>query len=132
MRGIRIRSHVWPINGPSLGANGHHHCDIDEEDNRIWCWDSFAKHRLWGLPWTKNLPWESALAAELRALEGRHATNSDFVRKRDVVEWAVGVLREWGVIGSKGYRVRWDLGDDDPLATQELADVMRKRRFTDD
>jgi hypothetical protein len=120
-REIKVYSHVWPVFGVSLGANGHHHVDIREEDNLIWVEENGKG--IWGRPWK----WDED--KEMRAaLKGRWDFNSDLISKREVVKWAVGVLREWGVLRNKNYKIVWDLDEDDPDAVAETAtDAMRRR-----
>jgi hypothetical protein len=65
-----------------------------------------------------------------QSLKGRRDFNDDFTRKRDVIKWAVDILKEWGVIGNKTYKIDWDLCDDDPMTTQKdetVSDLIRKR-----
>lgn len=124
-RPIKIHSHVWGIGGYSLGGNGHHHADINEEDNSIWVEDDGGG--CWGRPWRWNEDKEFR-----QALKGRWDSNVDLVHKKDVVKWAISVLREWGVLGDKEYKITWDLDEDDPLANVILAEEMRKRALRAD
>jgi hypothetical protein len=128
-REITIRSIVFPTYGPSIGAGGHHHCDIDEEDNMVW--DSRENE------WRKTVVSLTDFSHEEYTLhsehiKGRDAMNVDLVRKCDVVKWAVGVLQEWGVLKNPNYKIRWDLDDDDPYADQERGRLMRKRAMERD
>lgn len=122
-RPIKIYSHVFGTSGYSLGGNGHHHVDIKEEDNSIW----IEAEGCWGKPWRWNEHREM-----LRTIKGRYDINTDLFRKKDVVKWAISILKEWGVLGNKKYKITWDLDDDDPLANIILAREMRKRAIEQD
>jgi len=121
-RQVKIHSNVWGI--MELG-NGHHHVTIEEEGNLILCKNDDGKTYLWGKPWH----WEDDTEM-YQSLKGRRDFNDDFTRKRDVIKWAVDILKEWGVIGNKTYKIDWDLCDDDPMTTQKdetVSDLIRKR-----
>ena len=124
-RPIKIYSNVYPVYGYSIGGNGHHHVDIKEEDNAIWNVENGEGS--WGRPWR----WDED--SEMReTLKGRWDINPDLYTKKDVVKWAVGVLREWGVLGDKNYKIEWDLDDDDPNARPEVGESLRKRALEGD
>jgi hypothetical protein len=118
-RSVKIYSNVWGV--AQLG-NGHHHADITEENNSILIKDK--EGLWWGRPWRWDEDEEMT-----NALRGRSERNDDFIYKKDVVKWAVGLLKEWGVLGNKQYKIQWDLCDDDPYASQSVADEMRNNLF---
>lgn len=123
-REVKIYSNVWGMR--ELG-NGHHHATIEEEGNLILTKNDDDKTYSWGRPWR----WDED--DEMRsALQGRKEFNDDFIRKKDVVKWAITILREWVVIGNKSYKIVWDLCDDDPMALEikkeeTVSDLLRKR-----
>ena len=118
-REVKVYSHVWLY---GQGGNGHQHVDIKEEDNMVWD----RRENEWCIPiWTKaeSPCWEEYC----HLIKGRMKLNTDFIKTKDVVKWAVSVLREWGVLGNKRYKIVWDLDEEDPLAVEILARQMRKR-----
>ena len=141
-REIKIKSHVYGVYGYSLGGNGHHHCDIDEEDNMVWdislLDDPFTsnKNDLWRQPWRwpsdKNMKNHELVELHKTLVQGRRESNNDFVTKKKVIKWAVGILKEWGVLKNPNYKVTWDLDDDDPSANEERGRLMRKRAMDRD
>lgn len=124
-RELKVHSHVWGTSGYSLGGNGHHHAEIREDDNLIWVDE--GDRGLWGQPWG----WKENPEMH-QVLKGRYEINVDFIRKKDVIRWAVSILKEWRVLGNKQYKITWDLDDDDPLADVILAREMRKRAERND
>jgi hypothetical protein len=118
-RGVSITSTVWPS---ANGGNGHHHVDIIEESNMAYS----TKSESWVRP--IHLPYDSNDAS---AFIGRSALNSNFGTRKEVVQWSIGILTNWGVLGNKTYKIYWSLDDDDKDFNPELASVMRKRLLGD-
>lgn len=123
-RQIEVKSTVWETLGSfnGIGGGGHHHVDIKEEDNYILLRDNTSNKLWWSQPWG----WYDD--EELRSLlKGRSDFNTELFTKKDVVKWAVEVLRTWGVLGDKRYKIVWVLDNDDPNANPELSKLMRRR-----
>lgn len=138
-RQIEITSRVWRRFGFAIGANGHHHCDIKEENNMVWdvtlLNDPYQsnKNDLWRMTGVSSNNFSSSeYNLHKTYIAGRSTTNIDFIRKKDVVKWAVGVLQSWGVLKDKRYKIIWDLDDDDSYADETLAREMRKRAERND
>lgn len=139
IRHIEIKSIVFTVHGYAIGANGHHHCDIREEDNMVWdislLNNSYQSNKedLWRKPGLNlNHFTHEDFELQHKYIDGRKAMNTNLFTKRDVVKWAVSILREWDVLKNKRYKITWDLDEDDPYANPGLARFMRKRAMSGD
>lgn len=132
-RPITIRSHVWEVCGPALGASGHHQASIREEDNCVWDPKGLGFPRekgedpgAWVQPYAPEYN-EPGYKEHQELIAGRQAYNSDFIKKKDVVKWAVDrMFKEWGIT-SKTHKITWDLDEDDPMADIALARHLKER-----
>lgn len=120
-RRIVIRSHVWRITGPALGANGHHHVTVKEERNYIWHPD----HDDWWQPHEAIYgDWGREQYQEMFA--GRETRSDDFLRQESIRKWVEALFADWGIT-EESHVIEWDLDEDDPLAISALGEALKKR-----